>query len=146
MFAGQTNPGWGGIITNITFSTTSSSLTSPWTISANLTNEAYTTAPFVDDSYSLYIVPTSGSFEQVGFLSNDDNSSSTVPTNATTTGFTWYGTSVCYAASSSNYELNFWANATNTTGIFSVHWNSEGTAQGSAFPISIKSTFPTRLS
>lgn len=90
-----------------------------------------------DDILYLYITPTPDRFEQVGFaaLSN-------IPAGGVTTGFTLFGRSVAYAPSESNYQLGFWALATNTTGVYGLHWNAGMIVEG-AFPVTIKSTPPT---
>jgi len=137
---GSASPDWASVAANITF-TASDTTTTPWTIAANLTDSNLTSAPFPDNSYSMYIIPTNGNFQQVGFVS----SNGTAPTNAVTEGFTWFGTSVAYAENDSNYELQFWANATNTTDVYALYWNANGTTLDTAFPIAIKSTAPAVL-
>jgi hypothetical protein len=78
----------------------------------------------------MNIVPTNGSFTQVRFTSTSGNS---LPTGATTSGFGWFGTSVAYAASSSEYKLMFWAVSTNITGIYVLYWNTDGTLLSVSF-------------
>ena len=103
-------PAW-GTATNITFTTDSSDTTVPWTIEANSTTVSF------NETLELYIVPTNGSYAQVGFVST----SGKVPTGGVTTGFSWFGTQVAYAASASDYELMFWATPTNTTDIYGLY-------------------------
>ncbi|TVY21456.1 hypothetical protein LARI1_G000618 [Lachnellula arida] len=127
-----------GTQTNITFTLDRSSTTTPWTITANSTTVTF------NETLDLYIVPTSGSFTQVGFSTN-----TSLPTGAVTTGFGWYGKSVAYATNSSEYELSFWASNTTTTGVYGLYWNAN-TAVGNdnptgAFPVAIKSTPPTAV-
>jgi hypothetical protein len=113
--------------TNITFATDSSSTTIPWPITANSSSVTF------NETQYLYIIPTNGSFEQVGFASN-----SSVPTNGVTTGFTWFGTSVAYAASDSDYEIMFWAANTTTAGVYALYWNAAGTPVAGSFPVVLK--------
>ncbi|TVY29639.1 hypothetical protein LHYA1_G001017 [Lachnellula hyalina] len=123
-----------GTQTNITFAIDRTSTTTPWPITANSTSVTF------NSTLDLYIVPTNGTFTQVGFAAN-----SSVPTGGVTTGFGWYGKSVAYAASDSDYQLRFWATNTTTTGIYALYWNdntaTSDTPEG-AFPVAIKSTPP----
>ena len=122
------------VVTNVTFIVNPDDTTVPWTITANSSTDT------LNATYSMYIVPTSGSFTQVGFTS----SNSTLPTGAVTTGFSFFGTNVAYAASSSDYELQFWANATTTDGIYALYWNAVSTdVPSGAFPVTVKTTTPT---
>ena len=84
----------------------------------------------------MYIVP--GSYAQVGFVS----SAASVPTGGTTTGFSWYGTVVAYAASASNWELKFNAESTNTTGVWQLMWNDAGTDLSTDPAVVLQSTAP----
>jgi len=130
------SPSWTSVATNVTFILDPDDTTSAWTIQPNSTSVTF------NATESIYIVPTSGEFTQVGFASSNDS----LPTGAVTTGFSFYGTAVAYAASESDYELMFWANATNTSGIYALYWNagSNDTLDG-AFPVTIKTTAPTVL-
>jgi hypothetical protein len=67
------------------------------------------------------------------------------PTGATTSGFTWYGTILAYYDSDDNLEMKFWATPTNTTGVWALKWNSDGTSDGVSVPVVLKSTPPTVL-
>jgi hypothetical protein len=95
----------------------------------------------------MYIVPTTNSFQQVGFvdLNGDSNSSSSAPDGATTTGFKWYGTTVAYTTEDSQYEMQFWAVTTNITGLYTLHWNSNGSLHDNATPVTVKSTPPNNV-
>jgi len=141
-YIGRTPPTFATMATNITFATDSTSTTVPWTIAANSTTQSF------NETLDLYIVTTADSFTQVGFASSD-----TLPTDANTTGFTWFGSSVAFAASDSNFELQFWANATTEEGIYGLYWNTattaaaaaDGTVMDGSFPVTLKSTPPTIL-
>lgn len=123
--------------TNITFIEDPDDDTVPWYIAANST-DSNSTAPFTGNPM-FYIVPTTNAFQQAGFVAN----SSDAPTGAVTTGFTWFGANVAYAASESDYEMMFWAVDTNTTDLWALYWNSNGTTVDNAIPITLKSTSPT---
>lgn len=126
-----------GTQTNITFAIDRSSTSLPWPITANSTSVTF------NQTLDLYIVPTNGSFTQVGFSTN-----TSVPTGGVTTGFGWYGKSVAYAASDSDYQLRFWATNTTTTGVFALYWNANTVATDTpvgAFPVAIKSTPPASV-
>ena len=133
-YIGQQSPGWSGTTTNITFTSDSEDTSVPWTIAANSTSVSF------NETYEMYIVPTSGSFTQVGFTSTSSNSS--LPSGAVTTGFGWFGTSVAYVANASDYELMFWAASTNVTGIYALYWDAFGTPTNGSFPVALKSTPP----
>jgi hypothetical protein len=72
------------VATNVTFTLDADDTTTAWTITPNSTDVSF------NATESLYIVPTTGAFEQVGFASSND----TLPTDAVTTGFSFFGTSV----------------------------------------------------
>jgi hypothetical protein len=132
-------PSWATVATNVTFTLDPDSTTTAWTISPN------GSAVTFNATESLYIVPTTGSFTQVGFASSNDS----MPTGAVTTGFAFFGTSVAYTASDSDYELMFWASATNTSGIWALYWNAAAAASdmiNGSFPVTVKTTAPTVLS
>ncbi|KAH8782454.1 hypothetical protein BGZ57DRAFT_239107 [Hyaloscypha finlandica] len=131
-------PSWATVATNVTFTLDSDSTTTAWTISPNNSTVSF------NSTKSMYIVPTTGSFTQVGFSSSND----TLPTDAVTTGFTFFGTSVAYAASDSDYEMMFWATATNTTGIYALYWNAAASNDdivNGSFPVTVKATPPVVL-
>lgn len=142
-------------------SSDSSSTTIPWTVSSNDST--------ITDSLTLYIVPTSGSFTQVGFYESSNSSTyhaftdlalqtqltlsspgSTLPTGAVTTGFTLFGASLAYQATDGSLELQFWAQATNTTGVWELIWNAGGeggeSVDGLAItPVTLKTMAPIVL-
>lgn len=123
--------------TNISFTLDPDDTTVAWTIQPNTT-----TNPNVsfNETLDLYIVPTDGSFVQAGFASEN---SSSLPTGAVTTGFAFFGTSVAYAASESDYEMMFWANETTTNGVFALYWNAgSSSAPNSSFAVVVKTTPP----
>lgn len=64
-----------GIQTNITFATSDDTIT-PWSIAANSTSVTF------NETQYMYIIPSSGGFEQVGFATN-----ASVPTGGVTSGF-----------------------------------------------------------
>lgn len=95
-----------------------------------------------NETLELYIVPTTGSFAQAGFVSASDNSSA--PDGAVTTGFTWYGSTVAYAASDSDYQSMFWANVTEDPSVWELIWNAASTdLPTGSFPVTLKKTAPT---
>jgi len=90
----------------------------------------------------MYIVPTGGVFEQIGFVSSADD----LPADAVETGFAWFGTQVAYAANESDYELMFWANGTDDEAIWSLVWSSPDTDKpNGSFPGVSHFVFPPRL-
>jgi hypothetical protein len=89
----------------------------------------------------MYITTTSGSFTQVGFLSSNDTSA----TGEVTSGFTWFGNSVAYASNNSDYQMQFWATSTNTTGIWRLMWNAAGQLESSSVPVVLKSSAPVAI-
>jgi hypothetical protein len=120
-------------------STGGSDSTTPWTAAPNSTNTTF----FPSTNPVLYIIPTSGSFAQVGFV--DPNDTSTAPTGAVTTGFTFFGTNVAYVGNDSSIQLQFWAQETNTTDVWALMWNAAGIAEDRSIPVTLKSTPPTVL-
>jgi hypothetical protein len=89
----------------------------------------------------LYIVPTSGSSQQLGFVASDG----TPPADAVTTGFIWDGTILAYEASSSDIQMKFWARPTNNSAVWTLEWNSDGISQGDSVSVVLKTTPPTVL-
>ncbi|CZR59852.1 uncharacterized protein PAC_09746 [Phialocephala subalpina] len=123
--------------TNISFTVDPDDTTVAWTIQPNATSNP--TVSF-NETLDLYIVPTDDSFTQAGFASSN---SSSLPTGAVTTGFSFFGTSVAYAASESDYEMMFWANATTTEGVYALYWNAgSSSAPDSSFAVVVKTTPP----
>ncbi|KAH8882068.1 hypothetical protein GQ53DRAFT_886052 [Thozetella sp. PMI_491] len=94
----------------------------PW----NATNTNSTMA-------SLYMITASDSFAQVGFL----NSSTTAPSSAVTKGFVTYGSYIMYL-DGDTYVSEFWAQTTDSTGVWALMWNQNGTAQVDSVPVSLK--------
>ncbi|KAH8588999.1 hypothetical protein B0O99DRAFT_342394 [Bisporella sp. PMI_857] len=126
--------------TNITFTVDTNAAADPWYIAANTTDSVNSTAAFTG-SPMFYIVPTDGSFEQAGFAAN----ASAVPAGGKTTGFSWFGTSVAFAGSESDFEMAFWAVNTNTTGIWSLYWSKNNTNVDNSVSIVLKSTPPVSI-
>ncbi|KUJ11842.1 uncharacterized protein LY89DRAFT_738487 [Mollisia scopiformis] len=129
-----------GVSTNISFTLDPDDTTTAWTIQPNTT-----TNPNVsfNETLDMYIVPTDGSFTQVGFASSN---SSSLPTGAVTTGFSFFGTNVAYVESSSNYDMMFWGNATTTDGIFALYWNDgSDDAPNGSFAVTVKTTPPVSI-
>jgi hypothetical protein len=113
----------------------------PWTISSNDTT--------LDSSLQLYINPTSNSFDQIGFYSSS-NSSTTLPTGAVTTGFSLFGSALSYQDSAGSLEMQFSAMQTNTTDVWRLMWNAGGqggvTVDGFAItPVTLKTSPPAVL-
>jgi hypothetical protein len=89
----------------------------------------------------LYIIPTNGSFAQVGFVSSTNASS--LPTGAVTTGFSWFGKNAAYDDPSGALNLFYWAEpVTETDGLWRLMWNQAGTPTNGSVPITLKSTAP----
>lgn len=90
----------------------------------------------------MYIVPASGSFQQVGFASSSD-----LPAGAVNVGFAFFGTQVAYVQSSSNWEISFWGNSTTISGVWALFWNGGGAGKplSGSFPVVVKTTPPTIL-
>lgn len=65
------------------------------------------------------------------------NDTSTLPTNATTIGLTLFGTQVAFM-SGDELLAQFWATSTNTTGLWSLNWNSDGASQDDSVPVTLK--------
>ena len=56
---------------------------------------------------------------------------------------------VRYAASESDYEMMFYASATNTSGVYALYWNAVASTDdivNGSFPVVVKTTAPTVLS
>jgi hypothetical protein len=121
------------VASNITFTTYGEATNTPWTAISN--TSAFSGNP------ELYIITTSGSFSQVGFLAAND----TAATGETTLGLTFFGTTVAYAANDSDYQMQFWATSTNTTGIWQLMWNANGKLESNSIPVVLKSTPPLAL-
>ncbi|CZR56711.1 uncharacterized protein PAC_06600 [Phialocephala subalpina] len=88
---------------------------------------------------TFYIVTTTSSYEQAGFISKNQT---TNITDAATTGFAMFGGQVVYI-DDSEYEAQFWAETTSTTGVWSLKWNTDGTSEDNSTPVVIKKTAPS---
>ncbi|QSZ36688.1 hypothetical protein DSL72_006569 [Monilinia vaccinii-corymbosi] len=140
-YIGSVAPPGTGTSVNITFSTTdTSSPHSVWSISANTTSSGDSSAPpFPDNSLSFYIVPN-GTFTAAGFGSN-----ASLPSGSVTSGFILFGKQIAYKGDDGKLLLQFWAAATNATGVWGLYWNAAGAAIDGAFPVVLKTTAPTVL-
>ncbi|KAH7403703.1 hypothetical protein BKA64DRAFT_744256 [Cadophora sp. MPI-SDFR-AT-0126] len=87
---------------------------------------------------SFYIVDTDSAFTAAGFLS----SNSTTPANAVTTGFKIFGGQVALISNGSLLS-QFWATTTDTEGVYSLMWNSDGTSQDNSVPVALKTMAPS---
>jgi hypothetical protein len=125
------------VTTPITFTVDADDTTVAWTIQPN------SSAVSFNSTKSMYIVATTGSYAAVGFADSTD----TLPTGAVTTGFAFFGTSVAYAASESDYEMMFWASNSSTSGVYALYWNAAATSlPDGAFPVTVKTTAPVSFS
>jgi hypothetical protein len=64
-----------------------------------------------------------------------------------TTGFTLFGRALAYQSTDGPFELQFWARATNTTGVWELFWNAGGeggeSVDGLAItPVTLKTVAP----
>lgn len=123
------------LLLTILVSTSGFDTTTEWSASSN-------DSSFPSNSPVLYIIPTTDAFDQVGFVGSNE----TAPTGAVTTGLTFFGTSVAYAASDSDYQMSFWAQPTNTTGVWALMWNSSGAPEDDSVPVTLKSVAPLQIS
>ncbi|CAG8971486.1 hypothetical protein HYALB_00002070 [Hymenoscyphus albidus] len=117
--------------TVITFKTTDDTSV-PWTIVPTSPSVTFPEPP------ALYINPSEGSFQQVGFAPN-----SNVPIGGVTSGFRFFGKSVAYESTSTDIQLQFYGKATEADGVFALYWNANITGSNpDAFPVQVKSTPP----
>lgn len=98
-----------------------------WTVAINTTTNATAT------NATFYIIPTSASFEPVGFVTANQ----TAPTGAVTTSFELYGSQVVYIADDS-FEAQFWAKTTNASDVWEIRWNADGVAEDDSVPVTLK--------
>ncbi|PBP19048.1 hypothetical protein BUE80_DR010096 [Diplocarpon rosae] len=118
--------------TVVTFSYDDTDTTVPWTIASNTSSVSF------NETLTLYIIPTSGTFAQIGFAATD-----ALPEGAVNTGFAYYGSDVAYAADTSNYQLSFWVKPTSTRGVFGLYWKADGATQpDGAFAVTVKNKPP----
>lgn len=59
--------------------------------------------------------------------------------NGTVSGFALFATQLVY---NNNFELElqFWAQSTDTDGIYALMWNSDGDLQDDSFPVTLKAS------
>lgn len=89
----------------------------------------------------FYIVTTSGAYKQAGFV----EANSSLPSGAVKTGFMKYGAYVMYLDDDTMLS-EFWAQETNTTGLWALKWNVDGSSQTDSVPVALKTLAPTRAS
>ena len=83
-------------------------------------------------------VPPIGSAGQVSFVSN-------TTTDVVTSGFFWYGHVAFLSTSSGDFESLFFAETTDTDGLWKLMWNSTST-DGTIVPLILKDTAPPATS
>lgn len=113
----------------------SSDSTVPWNITANSTTVSF------NETLSLYIIPTEGSFAQVGYTT-----AASLPTGAVNVGFTLFGKTIAYSASESDLEMTFWAANSTTDGVYGLYWDAAAAPDSipeGAKPVTVKTTTPT---
>ncbi|KAH9211373.1 hypothetical protein DL95DRAFT_511215 [Leptodontidium sp. 2 PMI_412] len=77
------------------------------------------TAILAPSGAALHIVPTSGTYEQIGF-------STEITGNEVTETFLWYGKLLMWEnTSTGSLDDLFWAKATDTPGQYELLWNSD---------------------
>ncbi|KAK0116913.1 hypothetical protein ONS96_012759 [Cadophora gregata f. sp. sojae] len=134
-YIGLTGPSDASVSTNVTFTIDNSDSTIPWTIKPKSSTVSF------NETLSMYIVPTSGSFSQVGYSSDGY-----LPDGAVNVGFSLFGTSVAYSASESDLELMFWAENSTTDGVYGLYWDASAETSAipdGALPVVVKTTVPT---
>jgi hypothetical protein len=65
-----------------------------------------------------------------------------MPSGAETSGFRTYGNDVTYM-NGTNLEAQFWALATDATDEWEIVWNSDGTKEAGAVPVTLKTIAPS---
>ena len=134
-YIGLTGPSNASVSPNVTFTIDSSDSTIPWTITANSSTVSF------NETLSMYIIPTTGAFSQVGYSTN-----ASLPDGAVNVGFSLFGKSVAYSASESDLELMFWAANSTTDGVYGLYWDASADASAipdGAVPVVVKTTVPT---
>jgi hypothetical protein len=86
----------------------------------------------------FYIVNTSGAYEQAGFV----EANSSLPSGAVKTGFMTYGAYIMYLDNNTMLS-EFWAETTNTIGVWALKWNEDGSSRTDSVPVSLKTMAPT---
>jgi hypothetical protein len=124
------------VVTDVTFKAGKDNTSVPWSIAPQNSTVTF------PKTMTLYIVPASGSFQQVGFASSSD-----LPDGAVNMGFAFFGTQVAYVQSTSNWQMSFWGNSTTTSGVWALYWNGGGDDNSlpGSFPVVVKTTPPTYL-
>lgn len=90
------------------------------------------------DVGTFYIVPDSSTYDSAGFVQNNQT---TNVTDAVTTGLALFGGQVIFI-DDSVYKAQFWAQTTDTAGVWSLKWNSDGSSQVDSTPVVIKTIAP----
>lgn len=88
-------------------------------------------------SVGNFFIDTS-TYAPAGFTSTN----TTLSTNTTTTGFSLFGGQVVFVVDS-QYESQFWAQTTDTDGVWAVYWNANATAEDNSVPIVVKTLAPS---
>lgn len=92
---------------------------------------------------SLYIDPTAGAFEPVGFA---DSTTHTLPDKAVATGFGFFGSSIAYSDSATGtVTAQFWAKMIEKDHLWVVMWNTDGKLQENCVPVTLKDQAPVQL-
>lgn len=86
---------------------------------------------------AFYIVNGGSANVAAGFATPN----TTLPTNATTIGFSMFGGQVVYTDASSNFLSQFWATMT-FDGVWGLTWNSDGARRDNSLPVTVKMTPP----
>ncbi|KAH8895523.1 hypothetical protein GQ53DRAFT_792608 [Thozetella sp. PMI_491] len=103
----------------------------PWNVTANETSD------FADLS-QFYIVTSDNAYEPAGFVPPNG----TIPDGAEVLGFATYGTFVMFL-SGSNYLSQFWAQTSDTDGVWTLKWNQDGSSQDDSVAVTLKLTPPS---
>jgi len=81
---------------------------------------------------SLYIDPTTGSIEPVGFA---DSATHTLPDKAVTTGMGFFGSSMAYSdPTTGKVTAQFWAKMMEKDRLWVLIWNTDGKYQANCVP------------
>ncbi|KAM3065647.1 hypothetical protein ACMFMG_011356 [Clarireedia jacksonii] len=109
-----------------------------WTIDTSGTVPWNATVVNGTASGEFYIVNDGSSHKAAGFAT----SNATLPTNATTIGFSLFGGQVVFIDAGSRFLSQFWA-VEASNGLWLLTWNSDGKPQDNSVPVIVKTTPPT---
>lgn len=91
---------------------------------------------------SLYINPTAGAFEPVGFA---DSTSHKLPDKGVASGFGFFGSSMVYTDSTTGKTgSQFWAKMTEKDRLWVVMWNTDGKVHENCVPVTLKDKAPVK--